>query len=313
MGDTSKLEPPVLASAYLSGTSAYALARMYGVSIWAIIERLRQEGVQMRPDGVEKTLDLTGRSQRVLRELIDGLLLGDGSIDAHKGFLRLEQSTARLGWVTDVQTTLQGIGVYCRIMPVKLKRQPGRIEGREIRQGPSILLYSCACREFRDERRRWYPRGKKRVPPDLKLTPTVAVHWLCGDGTASDSGGIEFCTDGFAKSDVDFLVERLSIDLGVAATRRSGRGSGQYRIQVARHDATVRLKNLVAERVPQCCQYKLRFVRPPENRVYVRKLTAPQVVSIYSLHKKGLSYGDLGRRFGVSAATVMRVVKGLYA
>lgn len=58
MGNTKYLIPEQLAEAYNSGISAFKLAKDNGCSIWSILKRLREQGVEIRPDGVEHRLNL---------------------------------------------------------------------------------------------------------------------------------------------------------------------------------------------------------------------------------------------------------------
>lgn len=65
MGNTLRLSTEQLVSAYNSGTSAYRLAKDNECSIWSIITRLRKAGVEIRPDGVPKYLNLTPDRKQV--------------------------------------------------------------------------------------------------------------------------------------------------------------------------------------------------------------------------------------------------------
>lgn len=75
------------------------------------------------------------------------------------------------------------------------------------------LLFNCL-------RKTWYPNGKKIVPPDLIIDKTVLLYWFFGDGTVwkskrSISGRIGLATDGFRKSDVELLQNKLKQQLGI--------------------------------------------------------------------------------------------------
>ena len=69
--------------------------------------------------------------------------------------------------------------------------------------------------------RKWYilETGKKIVPKDLRLTPTILLHWFIGDGSVMRYGvkgtGIALFTLNFSKEDVQFLAERLELDLKI--------------------------------------------------------------------------------------------------
>ena len=105
MGNTVSLSIESLVRSYRSGTSAYRLAKNNGCSVWSVITRLRKAGVEMRPDGVPKSLIMTVDQGKTFDSLNTGLLLGDASINGNqtdrteKCFLRMEQSDRRRGWL----------------------------------------------------------------------------------------------------------------------------------------------------------------------------------------------------------------------
>jgi hypothetical protein len=66
------------------------------------------------------------------------------------------------------------------------------------------------------EYKRWYPKGKKAVPTDLRLTPESVLHWYVGDGS---SGKYEliFSTQSFNEADNKLLARLLRKATGVKA------------------------------------------------------------------------------------------------
>jgi len=208
------LDGDAIVAGYQAEASASALARLHECSVWAILACLREAGVEVRSSKTqnERHRGAPRTTAFTFAELIEGLLLGDAYIDP-KGLLHLEQSDARLGWVTHVRELLLATGAESKIIPILPRKRI--IDGREVRSRPGHVLYTPAYVELQAERRRWYPQGRKIVPPDLKLTPMSLAHWLCGDATSSDQGDIRFCTNGFTEHDTIFLAERLKIDLHV--------------------------------------------------------------------------------------------------
>lgn len=55
----------------------------------------------------------------------------------------------------------------------------------------------------------WYKNGKKIVPNNIELNPTVLLHWYLGDGNISKENGIELCTDAFDEKSMDILLQKL--------------------------------------------------------------------------------------------------------
>ena len=275
MGNTSSLSTKSLIKAYKSGISAYRLAKDNGCSIWAIITRLRKAGVEIRPDGTPKSLTMTSAQKQVFDSLNAGLLLGDASINGNsttrreKCFLRIEQSNRRLGWLEQICNIYINLGVHVNIIPVKPKAKPASIEGREIKAGPSSLLYTGVSDEFRELRRVWYPKdGPKRVPKNLHLDPLSVAMWFCGDGSTSGikNAQLVFYTNGFTLKDVQFLSRRLYVDVGVETIVTRGRLPDQWTLWTTSKEAAMHLSRLIKPHMPECCLYKLRHVRPPKVR-----------------------------------------------
>ncbi len=293
------LNTDYLTQAYKSGISGYRLSKELRVSLWVILDRLRKAGVVIRPSGTRKKLHLALEDATILRELTDGLLLGDGSISAKKPHLRIEQSNSRFGWLEDLQERFQSIGVRTRLTSI-----PSRvriIEGREVVKTPSTVLCTPVCNEFRAERDRWYPCGKKRVPKDICLTPLSLAQWLSGDGVSRPEGGLELCTNGFLQEDVELLVSELYRQTGVRSTVGKTPRKGQFKLHILRKSEAVRFRDLVKPYMSRCCLYKLERVRPA---IRWKKLSDEAASKIRALRKEGLLLKDLGQMFGVGTSTI---------
>ena len=247
-----------LSDKYKSGLSASVLASHYDVSVWSVITRLRKFGIEIRKNQNEIFINLTSENKRKFLDIVDGLLLGDGSIDLHKSFLRLEQCEARYCWIEQVSRCLYDIGCDHKILPIKPRIR--QIEGRQVKSKPANLLYTRSYSEFKYQKSRWYPEGKKRVPRDLILSPVTMAHWFAGDGTYNSNGILSFCTNGFVREDTEYLAEslcKLDIESNIMNTCREG----QFTIGIYKIEDVLRLKDMIEPFLPECCKYKLRFVR----------------------------------------------------
>lgn len=258
---TSCLDTEELVRAYKNNVSAYRLAKDHGVSIWSIITRLRGAGVEIRKDGTPTALRLEGKALSLFESLTTGILLGDGSINPTKKFLRLQQTKIRKGWIDQISSLFDSIGVKNRVIPIEAKESRHR-DGRIVHTRESYLLYTTVCDEFRELRRTWYPEGegKKRVPRTVRLDPVSLTHWLCGDGSGLKGGVFVFYTNGFVEEDVDFLVERLRADLGITAYKAEHCRPGQFIIRVGRREDGRKLADTVRPHMPDCCSYKLQHI-----------------------------------------------------
>jgi hypothetical protein len=304
------LDLDALVSRYEEGASASSLGRDFGVSTWTVLNRLRGAGVHIRSNKEqnEKRLDLDDAQQQHLIEIVDGLLLGDGSIDP-KGILRIEQTQNRLSWFDAIQEVLGDLGAASRRTPVTPRVR--FIQDHDAHGKGGAVLYTPAYVEFQEQRKRWYPKGKKRVPEDLALSPLSIAYWLCGDGTYDKQGALFFCTNSFLKKETQRLAEGLT-EIGIRArcvpvpARRR-----QWKIAITERDAAQALRELVEDHVPQCFQYKFAHVRAAIPRGSVgAKLTFEQAQEIRKRTKNGETQTALAEEFSVSQAAVSQIVRG---
>lgn len=303
------LEPSALIAAYQRGDSALELAKRYGCSIQTVLSRLREAGVRIRPAGERHTVKELGlRSSKAARfkEIIDGLLLGDGCIN-NAGVLQVAQSIRRVGWLRVIMQLCSDLEIACGMTPARAPKRAAYIKGRCVRGGPSRTFYAHTYKETKDQRLRWYPHGTKRVPRDLAVTPLSVALWYCGDGTGSKNGTMEFCTQGFSRADVCRLARRLSETFQVHAY--VGQATDGPVVRIDRRDDAFKIKQLIKAFIPRCCVYKLKHIRPaiPKGRV-LRRLTPAQVRRVRAAHLRGTSAAELGRRYGVSTVSICNIV-----
>ena len=150
-------------------------------------------------------------------EVLDGLLLSDGHI-AYNG-----KGNAVFGGTWKHENTSQSVA---SALPSILMRGP-----KKGRQGWRV--WSSKLPQLTEQHKRWYPGGKKKVPRDIILTPSVCYWWYIGDGTVDISRRrIRLCTYGFPREDVDFLAELLR-KLGLHPTVREYDYTGPY-IEISR-------------------------------------------------------------------------------
>ena len=301
------LDPSALVSAYVSGRSALSLSEESECSLNTVLRRLREQGVEIRQVGRQEPLraPLTDPSRFV--EILDGLLLGDGSINV-AGSLRLGQTRKHGSWVQEVATLLSGVGVSSKIIPVRPRKKPSVIDGRLIKSSGSWVLYTPQYQETKEQRDRWYPRGEKRVPQDVRFTDLSVALWFCGDGSYGDNGTLSFCTQGFSRGDVQFLASAFE-SFGVQASVKDT--SDGPVVAIYRRNDALCLAKRIKQHVSDVFQYKLRYVKAaiPRGRTQ-RKLTSGQVADIRARYTPG-SGAALGREFGVSKTTINNIVRGL--
>jgi uracil-DNA glycosylase family 4 len=185
----------------------------------------------------------------VAHDVVVGSLLGDGTLSRRSAYLAFIHSRDQDEYVRVKASAL------AELRPLVY---PG--VSRATKDGPSHLTTHArtrASRALRVLRSRFYPAGRKVVPPELRLTPRMLAIWFLDDGytrVKSESCALaEIAAHGFTSEERARLVERLRGDLGVEAYLREP-DRGRIHFGAA---ATVAVSRLIAPYCPRSMRYKL--------------------------------------------------------
>lgn len=253
------LDDDLIKRLFQAGTTEAAIARHVGVSKSSVHRRLVTMGVELRSAAqatalrCHNTFDIAP-----LRPLLDGLLLGDGSLElprTSESRLEVTQRTACREWLTLIQRSLQHGGVVSRVTDRDQEERGHQLKTKKYQT-------------FTEERRRWYPKNIKRIPANVCLTAESLAHWYWGDGT-SDVYRMTFCTDGFSVSEVEFLIMRLHAEYKWETRweyHPTKQGTRHPRLVVGRAKDRHALIEMIKPYCPPCFQYKLHGVNVTDSR-----------------------------------------------
>lgn len=157
------------------------------------------------------------------RGYIDGLLLGDGGLNSTSNLTaRYFQKCIYIEWLQKIQEDFESFGIQCKI---------GSGNGG-YSNSDYYTLWTLSYVEFYEMRNRWYSwfdedgweyeKIQKVVPENIELTPECVANWYLGDGSISkhtyaNSYQLKLSTQGFTRTDVDCLVNKLRFGLDVNA------------------------------------------------------------------------------------------------
>lgn len=179
-------------------------------------------------------------------EWIDGELLGDAYLAPSSNYSAQIYYTSKfLEYCEYIKDVLKSFGIY----------QIGKIYKYSL----YYYYYSKRYAELLPLRKKWYPKGKKIVPKDLKLTSLTCRQWYIGDGslvhTIDSKPCIQLYTCGFPIFDVEWLKEQL-IELSFKVTRESSENI--IRISTK---STKDFLNYIGPCPVECYQYKWDYYK----------------------------------------------------
>ena len=214
-----------------------------------------------------KHLTLSNGDRLRFRTLIDGLLLGDAHI-SRDGQLVIGQAVDKKGWIDQIGFTLADLDVEFTVKSHRsLQKSYFVTRDRVYKCKPIIRLSTSVYQEIVDERRRWYPKGKKRIPEDVDLSAKSVAHWFAGDGCGDINGRLKFCTQGFPRRDVNMLQSRFR-DSDIHTNIADSRGP---ELHIMRLNDAYRVAQAIRPHLPYCMLYKLRYTRPSTHHLALGK------------------------------------------
>lgn len=143
------------------------------------------------------------------REVLVGLLLGDGCLETSNGGktyrLKIEQSAKHRAYVFH----LFGLFRQWVRTPPRQRKRVSRADGER-----NWVFQTLSHPGFRFYGHQFYSGDRKSVPKLIHrwLTPRGLAYWFMDDGSAKSpqSKGVIFNTQGFSLREVEFLAQTLS-------------------------------------------------------------------------------------------------------
>lgn len=192
---------------YQNGISTYDIAREMQSHPWYVNKILQSKNIKRRSrketNHMRFLKDIPISQQ--LYEMIDGWLLGDGSlhftgVQAYFSFVSKYEE-----YINYVLNNLENDGIICRKyhgVDKKIKTSYYRI------MTPSTI-------QFGELYHKWYQDGKKIVPHNLQLSNNAIKNWIMDDGTLDKKmGHMRFCTCAFTIIECETLSKKLNDFIG---------------------------------------------------------------------------------------------------
>lgn len=275
------------------------VAQHFGCCVVTVQKFIRENNIVGHINGINQLLTINDFEKEVLY----GALLGDGCIHKNKGgrnsqFSYTSKSKQHVEFVYNL---LKNILINRRIESYSVydKRTNKTYSGHRIRSEHNIA--------FNVLKDKWYD-DKKRLPDDLKLTPTVCLLWYIGDGALChhERGQyIQLSTDCFTYEEVLFLCNQLK-----EFDAKPKRNADVYRIYIPRNKIPEFL-NYIGECPFEDYRYKWDYKEyinsPPRDLRHLRD-------TICKMYIDGISYYQIAKMLDIDCGTVRYYLinEGLY-
>ena len=234
------------------------------------------------------------------REIIDGALLGDGTLVLEKRGLN-----PYFGYVSASE---EHVRYVCDSLK-EYGRKGDFFSTREyIRKNTGQPYIHCIFRTQTNPTllpiyNRWYKNKIKHIPEDLILTPTVCLIWYLGDGTLCSNGQIKLCTDCSSKEEQEqiLLPQLKEFEATINSTGKNNKnGIPTYRIVIP-HRKAEQFLQYIGECPVKDYQYKWEVVPYKMHQIKFDKELEEKIIKAF---KNGSSYCVIARYFNLSSATV---------
>lgn len=149
-----------------------------------------------------------------LRQRINGELLGDGCLIKRNYYSCFVFTNKNKEYITFLSNLLKDI-------PYNVKEIEYYHKNWKSWYVINRLKTHCSI-EFTELESIWY-KNRKKIVPDIDISPNLVLHWYMGDGNLSKRGFAIFCTDCFNRKEVEFLSMKLNKEIGIKSSYMDGR------------------------------------------------------------------------------------------
>lgn len=151
-------------------------------------------------------------------QVFDGIMLGDAGVYRNGKYATVhiaKSGEKYLPYLTHLRDIVGLLGVeFCTGHPKCCKAISST--GKPFMH---CQLESITSPFLLGQRQRWYPKGKKEIPYDVRITPLSLAYMFMDDGTASwqrtNLVKLNLATDGFSKEEAYRLRDLIAVNLRV--------------------------------------------------------------------------------------------------
>ena len=232
-------------------------------------------------------------------QVLDGLMLGDGSIQLDRKNRSLNARLVIRRAIKDKPYLLWSKSIFEEFCSANSIREYSDLDVRTNKIHKGISLTTLSNPSFTNYHNKWYGQIK-RVPSDLELNSLSVLIWFLDDGcivrTKSSKLELKLSTDGFSKEDNEFLQCLLSKRYGVQFNIYSSK-EGTYHIRGCDAAAQAIINDILPIYPFDIMSRKATWLKPFEVKSKSRDLKRTKILE-FLFDKDSFFLNDLGRFAG---------------
>lgn len=232
------------------------------------------------------------------KEILNGLMLGDGHLELHKRGKNPALKIKRV--ITDIEYLKYHAQIFDDILTKANIRYGGYFDKRTSKTYEYCALSTRCLPDLLPYHHIWYVNGKKIIPHDLILTPLTIATWIADDGSiyiGKDKKGnihpetltLKLATDGFTKQDTLLLKEKLEVKYDFEWKIYQHK-TGQYTLHSTKSDNTKKILKDINEHFPPGMERKSNLWRSPKAKLnYVKNYPPCKWCGGTNIYSKGFT------------------------
>lgn len=242
----------------------------------------------------------------IQQQVLDGALLGDGSLIIHKNGVN-----AYLSYLSKSKQHVEFVMNYFQdFLTDSGYKDSSYFDKRTQKEYFHTAAKTKSLNIFTQQYSRWYVNKKKHIPEDLKISPLVCLIWYIGDGgliKANKSQYIKLSTQCFSKEEQElYLLPQLKqFEAKLMKADLSKMGEQQYYIYIP-HQKVKEFLQYIGDCPFSDYQYKWEY---KEYKNFCLAHDPNFISKIIELFEKGFSAGTIAKYKGVDRSTVVKYLK----
>jgi hypothetical protein len=204
------------------------------------------------------------------KEIVDALIIGDGTIEKYKNISGRIQIRHKIQHKEYCDWIISKTKDHLNWITKKVIKSQSIIDGRVVK-GTQFSIRTSRDKRLIKHKNRWYPNGEKELPKDFTLTEFILAVLIMDDGSLGISRNgktyiqknITINTQGFKLEDIIRLSKMIHKFGILCSIQKTSRNKNHHVIVIAGEKQCIKLIEIIKKYVNEvpCMFYKIDMTR----------------------------------------------------